>query len=171
MRHISYSLVCVVLLSLGIISCTPKFIKKLENQKVTSPSSQVEIDQNLIIDHLIANELDYQKTDSGIFYTITQEGKGGQPQSHSIVKAHYKGTLLNGKQFDSSYDRGEPLKFRLGQVIKGWQEAIQMLSVGSKGTFLIPSHLAYGKRQMGEMIPANSILQFEIELVEFITPE
>ena len=74
---------------------------------------------------------------------------------------------MDGTQFDSSYDRGAPLEFKLGQVIKGWQEAIKLLKKGGKGTFLIPSHLAYGERGAGSAIPPNAVLVFDIELVDF----
>ena len=74
---------------------------------------------------------------------------------------------MNGKKFDSSYDRDEPLNFKLGQVIKGWQEAVRMLGKGGKGKFVIPSALAYGDREVGDVIPANAVLVFDMELLDF----
>lgn len=161
----------VVLITLGIVSCTPKYLKQLETQKIENPQSQKEIDKNTIVNHLITNKLNYEMMENGIYYTMTKEGTGLKPQKNSVVKAHYKGTLLDGTQFDSSYDRGEPLKFGLGRVIKGWQEILLTLNKGAKGTFIIPSGLAYGKRGAGGTIPADAVLIFDIELVEFVTPQ
>ena len=88
---------------------------------------------NLIINHLLANKIPAKVTESGIYYVMTQKGEGAaSPDTKSTVEAHYKGTLLDGTQFDSSYDRGQPLKFKLQGVIKGWQEAIPMLKKGGK---------------------------------------
>ncbi|NJN77919.1 MAG: hypothetical protein HC803_05955 [Saprospiraceae bacterium] len=124
-------------------------------------------DQNIILDYLINNEIEAQKTESGIWYVITETGTDEMPNEKSKVKAHYTGTLMDSTKFDSSYDRGQPLDFALGQVIKGWQEAIKMLGKGGKGTFYIPSDLAYGERGAGASIPANAVLKFDIELVDF----
>ncbi|MDR6733319.1 FKBP-type peptidyl-prolyl cis-trans isomerase [Sphingobacterium sp. 2149] len=104
-------------------------------------------------------------TAEGIQYLILTETDGVKPKSDDKVTVHYKGTLLSGKQFDSSYDRNEPLKLSLGQVIKGWQIGIPLMSKGSKYKFFIPSRLAYGERATGE-IPANSTLVFEVELID-----
>lgn len=141
-------------------------INNMKELKIVNPTSQADIDQNLILDYLIENEIKAEKTASGIWYVMTNQGGEEKPDQRSKVKAHYHGTLLNGQKFDSSYDRGQPLDFGLGQVIKGWQEAIQMLGKGGKGTFWIPSELAYGSRATGS-IPANSVLKFDIELVDF----
>ena len=141
-------------------------INNMKGLKIVNPTSQADIDQNLILDYLIENEIKAEKTASGIWYVMTNQGGEAKPDQKSKVKAHYHGTLLNDQKFDSSYDRGQPLDFGLGQVIKGWQEAIQMLGKGGKGTFWIPSELAYGSRTTGT-IPANSVLKFDIELVDF----
>ncbi|MEM1318684.1 MAG: FKBP-type peptidyl-prolyl cis-trans isomerase [Bacteroidota bacterium] len=160
---------CLLLtLLLAVISCTPKLEKRLKEGLIENPTTQTEIDKNAIINYAIANEMDVQATESGIHYVITAEGTGdAHPTTSSRVKAHYTGKLLDGTKFDSSLDRGTPLEFGLGQVIKGWQEAIPLLKKGGKGTFLIPSELAYGKRGAGKVIPPNSVLLFEIELLDF----
>lgn len=106
-----------------------------------------------------------KSTAEGIQYLVLNEAEGPKPKSDDEVTVHYKGTLLNGKQFDSSYDRKEPLKLSLGQVIKGWQIGIPLMSKGAKYKFFIPSRLAYGERATGE-IPANSTLVFEVELLD-----
>lgn len=105
-------------------------------------------------------------TPEGIQYLVLTAAEGAKPSANDEVTVHYKGMLLNGKQFDSSYDRNEPLKLSLGQVIKGWQIGIPLMSKGAKYKFFIPSRLAYGERATGE-IPANSTLVFEVELIDF----
>ena len=107
-----------------------------------------------------------QVTESGIQYVVLTEAEGEKPVATDTVKVHYKGTFLNGDTFDSSYDRGEPAVFPLNRVIKGWTEGVQLMSVGSKFKFTIPSDLAYGPNGNPPRIPGNSVLQFEIELLE-----
>ncbi|PUV25330.1 FKBP-type peptidyl-prolyl cis-trans isomerase [Sphingobacterium athyrii] len=110
-------------------------------------------------------------TAEGIQYLVLNQAEGAKPTVNDEVTVHYKGTLLNGKQFDSSYDRNEPLKLSLGQVIKGWQIGIPLMSKGAKYKFFIPSRLAYGGQAKGNEIPANSTLVFEVELLDFNTNE
>ena len=107
-------------------------------------------------------------TESGLQYKVVTEGKGVKPTAEDKVKVHYKGTLLDGKVFDSSIERGEPAEFGVGQVIKGWTEGLQLMPVGSKYTFWIPSDLAYGERGAGQDIKPNSVLVFEVELLEIV---
>ncbi len=103
---------------------------------------------------------------SGLQYQVLKEGKGKSPKATSTVKAHYKGTLIDGKQFDSSLDRGEPAEFNLAQVVKAWQEAVPLMKVGGKMKLFVPPELGYGDREIPG-IPANSVLVFEIELISF----
>lgn len=109
------------------------------------------------------------RTDSGLYYKITREGSGDHPAKGKNVSVHYRGMLLDGTVFDSSYQRNEPIAFPLGlgQVIKGWDEGIAILKKGSSAKFLIPSQLAYGSRGAGGVIPPNASLIFEVELVDF----
>ncbi len=104
-------------------------------------------------------------TESGLQYKVIKEGKGAVPTKDSKVKVHYKGTLIDGTQFDSSYDRKEPTTFRANQVIKGWTEALTMMPVGSKWELYIPQELAYGSRETGAEIKPFSTLIFEVELI------
>jgi FKBP-type peptidyl-prolyl cis-trans isomerase len=108
---------------------------------------------------------------SGLQYKILQQGTGPKPTAKDIVVCNYRGTLLNGKEFDSSYKRGQPATFPLGQVIKGWTEALQLMPVGSKWQLFVPAELAYGERNMGPDITPYSTLIFEVELVSIKPPE
>ncbi len=107
-------------------------------------------------------------TESGLQYEILTEGTGAKPTAADKVRVHYHGTLIDGTVFDSSVDRGEPATFGVGQVIKGWTEGLQLMSVGSKYKFVIPSALAYGERGAGGDIGPNETLIFEVELLEIV---
>jgi FKBP-type peptidyl-prolyl cis-trans isomerase FkpA len=111
-----------------------------------------------------------QVTESGIQYKVLTAAEGDKPVATDTVKVHYKGTFLNGDTFDSSYDRNEPAVFPLNRVISGWTEGVQLMSVGSKYKFTIPSDLAYGPNGNPPRIPGNSVLEFEIELLEIQKP-
>lgn len=108
-------------------------------------------------------------TASGLQYIVMTEGKGKSPTEKDTVKAHYRGTLTNGQQFDSSYDRGQPAEFPVNGVIKGWTEALQMMKVGGKMKLFIPPELGYGPAARPG-IPANSVLLFEVELIDVMAP-
>jgi FKBP-type peptidyl-prolyl cis-trans isomerase FklB len=105
-------------------------------------------------------------TDSGLQYKVITKGTGDIPKSTDTVVTHYKGTLIDGTEFDSSYKRGQPATFPVTGVIKGWTEALQKMTVGSKWQLFIPSDLAYGSRGAGQSIGPDSVLIFEIELLE-----
>lgn len=107
-------------------------------------------------------------TESGLQYEVITEGSGAKPTAESQVRVHYHGTLLDGTVFDSSVDRGEPAVFGVGQVIKGWTEALQLMPVGSKWKVYIPADLAYGERGAGADIGPNATLIFEVELLEIV---
>ncbi len=106
--------------------------------------------------------------ESGLQYEVITEGDGDTPTAESVVSTHYRGTLIDGKQFDSSYDRGEPAQFPVGGVIAGWTEALQQMKVGSKWKLYIPYHLAYGEAGAGADIGPYQALVFDIELLEIV---
>lgn len=137
-------------------------------EMLAGSAEQVEKDIEIIETYLKENNITAQSTESGMRYVIDVEGTGNYPQPGQNVKVHYTGTLLDGTKFDSSYDRTDgPLSFPIGQrqVIEGWDEGIALLKTGGKGTLYIPSSLAYGPQARSEVIKANSILKFEVELV------
>lgn len=107
-------------------------------------------------------------TGSGLQYMVLRQGAGARPKSTDTVRVNYQGTTLDGKVFDSSYERGEPAEFALNQVIAGWTEGVAMMPVGGKFRFWIPSELAYGPKGAGEMIGPNAALVFDVELLDIL---
>ncbi len=105
---------------------------------------------------------------SGLQYEVLVEGNGAMPKATDKVQCHYHGTLLNGTVFDSSVERGQPAVFGVNQVIKGWVEALQLMSEGSKWRLFIPSELAYGEQGAGGSIEPNATLIFDVELLEIV---
>ena len=103
--------------------------------------------------------------ESGLQYEVITMGDGPKPHATQTVNCHYHGTMIDGKVFDSSVQRGQPASFPLNRVISGWTEALQLMPVGSKWKLFLPPHLAYGEQQAGPMIGPNSTLIFEVELL------
>lgn len=138
--------------------------KKAEEAKKEAAKGQ---EMSKLNQYLKANNITVKPTLSGLYYIENNKGTGIKASAGKKVKVHYTGTLLDGTKFDSSRDRNEPFEFVLGQgqVIKGWDEGIAMMNVGSKATFIIPSKIAYGERDMGT-IPPYSTLVFDVELLE-----
>ena len=140
-------------------------------QKSIREKSKREGDENLKIaeDFLKENKknADIFETPTGLQYRVIKEGKGDSPKQNDRVKVHYVGKLIDGSEFDSSIKRGQPSEFGLNQVIKGWTEGLQLMKVGSKFQFYIHPKIAYGARARPN-IPANSMLNFEVELLEII---
>ncbi len=108
----------------------------------------------------------FKELDNGIQYKVLSAGDGASPAVEDTVVVHYRGTLIDGKQFDSSYDRGEPAEFQLNKVIQGWQEILPRMQEGAKWQVVIPPELAYGKSGAGASIGPNETLVFDIELIE-----
>lgn len=157
---------------LGILAAGCDPTSALKKEMIDNPTTQPDKDKNAILQYLIDNKItNAQSTDSGIYYIMEKEGDGaGHPNAQSSITAHYHGTLLDGTVFDSSVEKGRPFTFGLNRVVKGWQQAIPLLSKGGKGKFIIPSDLAYGPRGSGGKIGPNSVLIFDIELIDFVQP-
>ena len=109
-------------------------------------------------------------TASGLQYKVLKEGSGASPKETDTVKVNYRGTLINGTEFDSSYKRGQAATFPVNRVIKGWTEGLQLMKPGSKYQFFVPSDLAYGERGAGSDIGPNAVLMFDVELLEVVAP-
>jgi FKBP-type peptidyl-prolyl cis-trans isomerase FkpA/FKBP-type peptidyl-prolyl cis-trans isomerase FklB len=119
-----------------------------------------------------AKKAGVQTTASGLQYQVVSEGAGPKPKAEDVVRVHYKGTMLDGETFDSSYDRGEPATFPLAAVVPGWQEGLQLMPVGSKFKLWIPGKLGYGdKVPPGAPIGPNETLVFDVELLEIVKQE
>lgn len=121
-------------------------------------AAQAFLAQNRAADGIVESE-------SGVQYRVVKAGDGARPAKTDKVKVHYRGQLLNGREFDSSIRRGEPAEFAVGQVIPGWQEVLQLMSVGSTWEVWIPPQLAYGERGSGKSVGPNEMLHFQIELL------
>ena len=113
-----------------------------------------------------AKEKGAVKTESGLVYKSLKEGKGPRPAAADTVKVHYRGTLIDGKEFDSSYKHGRPLEFPLNRVIKCWTEGVQKMKVGGKAKLVCPPEIAYGQQGAGGVVPPNATLVFEVELLD-----
>ena len=141
-------------------TCMNDYMSRIQSEK-----SKPRMDSGVTF--LAKNKLrpEVKTTASGLQYEVITEGSGEKPTAKDSVTCHYKGTLLNGFEFDNSFDRGQPITFHLGGVIPGWTEGLQLMSVGSKYKFYIPYNLAYGAFDYGP-IPGGSTLTFDIELLE-----
>lgn len=141
-----------------------KFFEKMQNQ-----ASQKNLEEgNAYLEKNKARE-GVITTESGLQYEILTAGEGPKPAAEDVVKVHYHGTTIDGKVFDSSVDRGEPVEFPVSNVIPGWVEALQLMPVGSRWKLYIPGELGYGERGAGGDIGPNSVLIFEVELLEIVS--
>ncbi|MCV6638510.1 FKBP-type peptidyl-prolyl cis-trans isomerase [Candidatus Albibeggiatoa sp. nov. NOAA] len=140
-----------------------QFAKKAEEKRQLAEKNRTDGEKFLAEN---AKKAGVKVTDSGLQYEILTEGKGDSPKATDTVTVHYRGTLLDGSEFDSSYSRNQPTSFALNRVIKGWTEGLQLMKPGGKAKFAIPSDLAYGKTGIpGGKIGPDSTLIFEVELI------
>ena len=144
------------------------FMQRRQQEMEQQRGQQANINRQAGMDFLAENRGrdGVTETASGLQYRVMEQGSGASPTATDRVTVHYRGTLLDGTQFDSSYDRGEPATFALNQVIPGWTEGVQLMSEGDKYEFFIPSDLAYGEQGRPGPIGPNSTLIFEVELIE-----
>jgi FKBP-type peptidyl-prolyl cis-trans isomerase FklB len=136
---------------------------KLNKAKEEKSESNLKAGEDFLAEN--AKRPEVTTTASGLQYEVLNEGTGPKPKATSTVTCHYHGTLTNGTVFDSSVQRGQPASFPLNMVIKGWTEALQLMSVGSKYRLFLHPTLAYGERSAGAQIQANSTLIFDVELL------
>jgi len=151
-------LILALIIGLGI-GFSGYFMDKTESPEVSKAKGEAFLAENAKKDNIIT-------TASGLQYEVLTAGEGAKPLATDQVTVHYKGTLISGKTFDSSYDRGQPATFGLNQVIPGWTEGVQLMSVGAKYRFFIPYQLAYGERGAGGDIPPYAALIFDVELIK-----
>jgi FKBP-type peptidyl-prolyl cis-trans isomerase len=154
MKHISLITIAAVL---SLCGCTPKDAKPVPTAEsnAVAPTNAA-----------ASQTGEWTTTASGLKYQVLKHGTGTvSPKATDTVKVHYHGTLLNGTVFDSSVQRGEPISFPLNRVIPGWTEGVQLMKVGDKFKFEIPANLAYGPQSPSPLIPPNSTLVFEVELL------
>lgn len=146
------------------------FMQKLQQKQAAEQQAQAEKNLRESEAFLASNKNKpgVQTTASGLQYQVIRQGNGPKPAATDTVRVHYAGTLLDGTKFDSSYDRGQPAQFALNQVIPGWTEGVQLMSVGAKYKFWIPGNLAYGDRGTPGPIGPNQTLVFEVELLEVV---
>lgn len=150
-----------------VVKVKEEFIKKMQEEGARKMQELAEKNKEEGEEFLAQNK---EKegvitTESGLQYKVLEEGEGATPEGSDKVTVHYKGTLIDGTEFDSSYERGEPVTFPLDGVIPGWTEGVQLMKVGSKYRLFVPSELAYGEHGAGPQIGPNSVLIFDVELL------
>ena len=131
----------------------------------SSPTTLEQKEENTIIEHLADLNLDAVRTKSGIYITKHSVGAGDSIKWGDPIQVHYRGYFMDGQEFDSSIERGKPISFRVGSMVAGWNEALPFLNIGSKATFVIPSHMGYGKKGFPGFVGPDKILLFDIEVL------
>jgi FKBP-type peptidyl-prolyl cis-trans isomerase len=144
---------------------------RLSSDLITEPYTQAEKDQNAILNYAMDHSLDVQAGENGLYYQIIKKGEGDFIKWGDQIVTHYKGYFLDGKVFDSSYRKDKPMTFYVGNVIQGWNEGLQKIKPDGKMLLLVPSTLGYGDQPIKDkkdriIIPENSVLVFEIEVLE-----
>ena len=152
----------LIVLSVALVSCSSK--PEASPESTEKPTVSSNNDQKAYLDKA-ASEPGAQKTASGLVYRDVTAGSGASPKATDTVKVHYRGTLINGKEFDSSYARNEPAEFPLNRVIPCWTEGVQKMKVGGKARLVCPANIAYGDASPTPDIPNGATLVFEIELL------
>lgn len=148
---------------------TKKLQQKQMEERTAKAASAKDVGDKFLAEN--ARKEGVKTTASGLQYEIVTAGTGAQPKASDRVTVHYKGTLISGEEFDSSYSRGQPVTFPLGNVIPGWTEGLQLLKEGGKAKLYIPPQLGYGERGAGAKIGPNETLIFEVELIKIEKPE
>lgn len=139
---------------------------RLSSELIDNPQTQAQKDKNAIINYALDNSVEVEALPSGLYYQIIETGTGEKAKWGDYVTAHYRGFTLDGKEFDSSYRRKEPLEFYIGNMIAGWNEGLELLAPKGKAIFIVPSALAYGEKGLGKTIAPHTPLAFEVELLK-----
>ncbi|MDF5714281.1 MAG: FKBP-type peptidyl-prolyl cis-trans isomerase [Rhizonema sp. NSF051] len=162
-----FMLVCVLVIVLAQVGSSPKDTA-IASPLTDPPAIASLTDNNTLIASKTMSDANTVTTPSGLKYVEIKEGTGATPKPGQTVVVHYTGTLENGTKFDSSRDRNDPLKFKIGvgQVIKGWDEGLSTMKVGGRRNLIIPPELGYGSRGAGGVIPPNATLLFDVELLK-----
>ncbi|MEH2071301.1 MAG: FKBP-type peptidyl-prolyl cis-trans isomerase [Nostoc sp.] len=163
---VAFILMCVVLLVVGQVG-SKQNTAIADQLTSTPPAPTILTENNILIASDTMSDANAVTTPSGLKYVELKEGTGATPERGQTVEVHYIGTLEDGTKFDSSRDRGQPFKFKIGigQVIKGWDEGLSTMKVGGRRKLIIPSELGYGSRGAGGVIPPNATLLFDVELL------
>ncbi|WP_138501925.1 FKBP-type peptidyl-prolyl cis-trans isomerase [Nostoc sp. PA-18-2419] len=163
---VAFILMCVVLLVVGQVG-SKQNTAIADQLTSTPPAPTILTENNILIASNTMSDANAVTTPSGLKYVELKEGTGATPERGQTVEVHYIGTLEDGTKFDSSRDRGQPFKFKIGvgQVIKGWDEGLSTMKVGGRRKLIIPSELGYGSRGAGGVIPPNATLLFDVELL------
>lgn len=147
-----------------------EIILRLSLDMVADPQTRDQREQNEILNYAIDELWDIQRTPSGLYYQILEPGQGDTLQWADRIRVHYRGYFLDGQEFDSSYRRDKPMDFYIGNMIPGWNEGLQLLQVGSKARFLVPSRLGYGEEGLKNgdkyIVPPDRVLVFEVDVLK-----
>ena len=143
-------------------------VNELYKYYTADPKIQDHKDQNALIDFAISKSIFPQRTTSGLYYVIREQGSGPTYLHGQPCKVHYSGYFLDGKIFDSSYKKNRPITFNVGQMIPGWNEALKLMNTGTKATLLVPSRLAYADRGFPGYVPPNTPIIFDIHILPIV---
>jgi len=138
----------------------------LAAELIANPKTQAEKDKNKIINYIMDQGIEVEATASGLYYQLIEPGSGTLAKWGDWVTVHYKGYTLDGQVFDSSYKKGKPIEFYIGNMIPGWNEGLELMRSGGKALFVVPSALGYGEKGFGKVIAPNTVLVFEVDLLK-----
>jgi FKBP-type peptidyl-prolyl cis-trans isomerase len=145
-----------------ITNLSDEAVNRLYMHYVDAPSQQSQKDENAIIEYAVAKSLDLQRTNSGLYYIIHERGPGPNYIRNQPCRVHYRGFFLNGKIFDSSYQKDRPIDFYVGGMNAGWNEGLLLMNTGTKAQLFLPSRLAYGERGFPGYVPPNTPIAFDM---------